>query len=161
MMKQVRGSRGFIQRQKGLAAVEFTIALPVLLLLFLATAELGKLLYDYNTLTKAQRNGIRYLAARAVTGQTANTIANVTYVSQAQNLVVFGDISGAGEPLLSGFTVEDVVYDDPTDDDVRVTVSYEYTPMIFDSLPTFGLGDSINLNFTLSSSITMRALLGG
>lgn len=160
-MNRRHASQSTVKAQRGLAAVEFTIALPVLLLLFIATAELGKALYDYNTLTKAQRNGIRYLAANAATGMTAETIANETFVNNATNLVVFGNISGTGDPLLPDFATTDVVFDDPTTDDVRVTVSYGYSPMVFSSLPVFGFGDPVDLTFTFSSSVTMRALIGG
>lgn len=151
--------------QKGLAAVEFTMLVPLLLFLFIATAEIGRLLYDYNTLTKAQRNGVRFLASHATTGQT-NSIPDV-YVDQATNLVVFGEITDtdgngdAREPLLEGLTVAGVTFDAPDNDQVRVTVSYNYTPMVFDSIPTFGLTNPIPLGWTLSSSVTVRALLGG
>jgi len=158
-MKPFVESQKTPKRQQGIAAVEFTIAVPILLMLFIGTAELGKLLYDYNTLSKAQRNGIRYLAAQASAGQAGNAIDNDTYIDNASNLVVYGNLAGIGDPLLEGFTTDDVAFDDPTDDDVRVTVTYDYSPMIFDALPSFGFGTPTTLNFTLSSSITMRALL--
>lgn len=160
-MKNVAGSPLSFKRQKGLAAVEFTIAIPFLLMLFIATAELGKLLYDYNTLTKSQRNGIRYLAAQASSGQAGNAIDNNTYISNAKNLVVYGTLDGSGTPLLPGFSTDNVSFNNPSDDEVRVFVSYAYSPMVFDALPTFGFGSSTDLTLTLTSSITMRALIGG
>jgi hypothetical protein len=41
---------------------------------------------------------------------------------------------------------------------VRVTGIYTYQPMLGGSLPTFGLGPSINTTFSLQSSAVMRAL---
>ncbi|WP_370279045.1 TadE/TadG family type IV pilus assembly protein [Pontibacterium sp.] len=158
-MKPIFESQKMPKRQRGLAAVEFTIAAPILLMLFIGTAELGKLLYDYNTLSKAQRNGIRYLAAQASPGQTEAAIDNTTFIDNATNLVVYGNLAGTGDPLLEGFSTDDVTFDDPTVDDVRVTVTYDYSPMIFNAVPSFGFGTPTALNFTLSSSITMRALL--
>lgn len=156
---------GALRQQKGLAIIEFTIVIPILLLLFLATAELGKLLYDYNTLTKAQRNGVRYLASHVQTGSTGNIENNqaveYVYVGYARNLVVYGNIAGAGDPLLPGLAVEGVTFDAPNNNDVRVTVSYDYTPMVFQSLPMFGFGNALDLGITLSSAVTVRAMLGG
>lgn len=153
------------RKQRGLAIVEFTIVVPVLLLMFIATAELGKLLYDYNTLTKAQRNGVRFLASHVRTGETSNitssTSVEYSYVAPAANLVVYGDITGSGTPLLPGLSTDDVTFDAPNGNEIRVTVAYDYTPMVFTSLPMFGLGDPVDLGLTLSSAITIRAMLGG
>lgn len=152
-------------KQNGLAIVEFTIVIPMLLLLFIATAEMGKLLYDYNTLTKAQRNGVRFLATHVRTGETANITSTqsveYSYVAPARNLVVYGDIAGSGDPVLRGLSTADVAFDAPSANEIRVTVTYDYTPMVFTSLPTFGLGDPVDLGLTLSSAITVRAMLGG
>ena len=41
--------------QRGLAMVEFAIALPLLVLMLLGIAEFGRLLYQYNTLLQASR----------------------------------------------------------------------------------------------------------
>ncbi|MCO4757885.1 MAG: pilus assembly protein [Oceanospirillaceae bacterium] len=148
------------KKQSGVAIIELTVALPLLLLLFVGVAEMGRLLYDYNTLTKAQRNGVRHLAIHAETGNT-DIYVNGFYGTEATNLVVYGNTVGTGAPLLEGFTVDDVTVDDPTADEVRVTVAYDYTPMVFTAIPGFGLFDDITLGMTLSSSVTMRAMRGG
>lgn len=148
------------KKQSGVAIIELTVALPLLLLLFIGVAEMGRLLYDYNTLTKAQRNGVRHLAIHAETGNT-DIYVNGFYGTEATNLVVYGNTVGSGDPLLEGFTTDDVTVDDPTADEVRVTVAYDYTPMVFTAIPGFGLFDDITLGMTLSSSVTMRAMRGG
>ena len=43
--------------QRGLAMVEFAIALPLLVLMLLGIAEFGRLLYQYNTLLQAWKDG--------------------------------------------------------------------------------------------------------
>ena len=43
---------GLKRAQRGIAAIEMAITLPVLLLLLVGTAELGRAFYQYNELTK-------------------------------------------------------------------------------------------------------------
>ncbi len=50
---------------RGSAAVEFAIVVPVLLLLVLGTVELGRLFYFQNTITNAARVGARTMAIEA------------------------------------------------------------------------------------------------
>lgn len=150
-------------RQSGMAIVEFTIVLPVLLFLFIATAEVGRLLYDYNTLTKAQRNGARFLAAKLHLGGASSY---TQFEDLATNLVIYGHINGGGDPLLPRLNdpdpaVADVALDNPTPDDVRVSVTYWYQPMVFSAIPGLGLGGDIDLGLTLRSSVTMRVMRGG
>jgi Flp pilus assembly protein TadG len=65
-----------VGRQSGLAAVEFAITLPVLLLLMLGTAELGRMLSQYDTLTKSVRDGCRYVASQtSIVGGTTNVVS--------------------------------------------------------------------------------------
>lgn len=51
-------------RQQGLAMVELAIALPLLLLLLLGIGELGRLLWQYNSLLQASRDASRFVAGR-------------------------------------------------------------------------------------------------
>ncbi|MEJ2115423.1 MAG: pilus assembly protein, partial [Gammaproteobacteria bacterium] len=76
----------FNSHQGGLAAVEFVVILPILLLLMLASAELGRAFYQYNTLTKTVRDGARYLADNSLIGTTG--LIDITgEASNTQNLV--------------------------------------------------------------------------
>ena len=85
-------------RQKGTAIVEFALILPLLLLLTMITTEFGRAIYQYNTIVKSLRNTTRYLSL-----QTSNT-----KITEAQNLVVFGNIAGTGPALVSGLTLAQV-----------------------------------------------------
>ena len=153
-----------IRTQKGVAIVEFTIVLPLLLLLMLGIAEFGRALYQYNTLTKAVRDGARFMSENAFLGDSRlpNDTARLTEVKQ---LVAYGAIGaatcgayGACQDL-PGFTTAQVntptLYQDAAGDDyVTVSSSYTYQPMLGNLLPL----TSIAVNIPLQASTTMRVL---
>lgn len=143
--------------QRGTAMLEFAIALPVLLFMMLATFELGRVISQYNTLTKAVRDGARYAASTAGGGTTG--LVNVTSSIQTAvtNLVVTGTADGSGSHLLPGPAPTVSVTDDGNGY-VSVSASYAYQPVIGSSLPTFGLGAPISLTFTLNAQTIMRTL---
>ena len=91
-------------RQRGTAIVEFALILPLLLLLTMITTEFGRAIYQYNTIVKSLRNATRYLSL-----QTPNT-----KITEAQNLVVFGNIAGTGPALVPSLTVAQVSTIPPT-----------------------------------------------
>jgi Flp pilus assembly protein TadG len=83
------------RREKGTATVELAIVFPILLLLFVGTAELGRLFYTYTTLAKATKTGARYLSnSRELTSATAATVTAAKL--RAQSLVVCGYESCTG-----------------------------------------------------------------
>ena len=84
--------------QTGTAIVEFALVLPLLLLLTMTTTEFGRAIYQYNTIVKSLRDATRYLSI-----QTPNT-----KITEAKNLVVFGNIAGTGPALVTGLTVAKV-----------------------------------------------------
>lgn len=153
-----RASNKLGTRQHGLAATEFAVILPVMLLLMLGTAELGRAFYLNNVLTKAARDGARYLATHAIDGTTGVIDITTELETATKNLVIYGDTK-TGTPLLENFTPADVTIT-PLVDAVHVQLSavYNFTP-IFSRIPTFGLGSGdIQLNYPLRASITVRAL---
>lgn len=144
--------------KRGVATIEFAICAPILLLLLLATAEVGRVLFQYNTLTKTVRDGVRYACSNASVGTTRIVDITTQVASETRNLVVTGNTAGTGSPLLPGLTVGDVEVEDAGNGFVSVEVNYDYTPMLGASLPTFGLGDPINLAIPLTATVVMRAL---
>jgi Flp pilus assembly protein TadG len=143
------------RRQKGLAIVEFTIVLPLLLLLMLATAEFGRAFFQYNTLTKSVRDGTRHLSNYALNGATGLIEISTELESETKNLVVYGNKGGNGNALLPGLTTEMVTFEPPpAGNNVSVYAEYDYTLMVGDFLSQFGLDGP----FTLRSTVTMRAL---
>ena len=143
---------------RGLATIEFAICAPVLLFLMLATAEVGRVFYQYNTLTKSVRDGARYAIVNASVGTTR--VVNITdqVRNETRNLVVTGNTTGTGTPLLPGLMVDNVTVNDAGNGFVSVAASYNYQPMLGATLPTFGLGTPINLTVSLPATVVMRAL---
>jgi Flp pilus assembly protein TadG len=88
--------------QSGVAIIEFALILPFLLLLTFTVTEFGRAIMQYDTLTKSVRQAARYLAM-----QTPGT-----KITEAKNLVVYGNTAGTGSPMLTGLTLANVP--DPT-----------------------------------------------
>ena len=61
------------------------MVLPLLLLVVFGITEFGRAYYQYNTLSKAIRNGARYMSSHTYSS------ANLT---NARNMVVYGQTSG-------------------------------------------------------------------
>lgn len=146
------------KRQRGLAMVEFAITLPVLLLLMAATAELGHLIGQYDTLTNAVRDGARYAASAAANGSTGLVSITPQIQAAVANLVATGNTGGSGAALLPGLSAANVTVSDAGNGYVSVSAAYTYEPMAGATLPTFGLGNPISLSFTLNAAAVMRAL---
>jgi Flp pilus assembly protein TadG len=97
------------RRERGTATVELAIVFPILLLLFVGSAELGRLFYTYTTLAKATKTGARFLSnSRELTSSTAGEVTAAKL--KAQSLVVCGYESCSGNqpdgtpkvPLVTG-----------------------------------------------------------
>lgn len=139
-------------RHKGVALVEFALILPFLLVLTLVVTEYSRALYQYNTLTKSVRDAARYLSTQPP-GQK---------IAQAKNLVVYGNLTGAGSPLAIGLSLSQVA--DPTwqlagaspvINTVKIGITnYTFAPMFASA---FGLNFG-NIAFA-EISATMRAPL--
>ena len=94
--------------QRGVAIVEFALIVPLLILLSVITTEYGRALYQYNTLTKAVRDGARYLAMQTPPLSGSLTPEEETMVNRAKNLVVYGSFSNSGAPLAVGLNPSQV-----------------------------------------------------
>lgn len=84
--------------QHGAALVELALIIPMLLLLTLVTTEFGRAMYEYNAVVKSTRDAVRYLSV-----QTPNT-----HVTEARNLIVYGNTAGTGTPLARGLSLSNV-----------------------------------------------------
>lgn len=142
------------RRQRGLATVEFAICAPILFLLMFATAEIGRALFQYNTLVKAVRDGARYASTAAI--NTSGVVSITPAMRTAtRNLVVTGNIAGTGAPVLPQLTAANVAVTDDDNGFIRVSATYDYQP-ILGTLPTFGFGNAIDPSMTLSAAVIMR-----
>lgn len=150
---------GTRKRQKGLAMTEMVLVSPLLLLLLLAVCELGQALFQYNTLTKTVRDGVRYVAGTALLGTTGTVFITPTVESETRNLVVYGNTVGSGTPKLPAFNTGQVSVSDAGGGLIEVRADYGYQPLTGSFLETFGFGaGNTALNVTLTAAVTMRAL---
>ncbi|MDP5291068.1 pilus assembly protein [Oceanimonas sp. CHS3-5] len=152
-----------VKKQKGLAAVEATIILPLLLLLLLVIGEFGRLFYQYNTLSKALRASVRTVSV----SDGENYLLDNALRDKVRNLILYGQETTGTSVVLPGLVADDVTFSAPfnmpsTSEDKYVTliVSYDWSPMFTDNLNTF-FGDSVSLSFPLNVSMTMRILNDG
>lgn len=106
--------RRISQREDGASTIELAIIFPVLMILFVGTAELGRMFYYYTTLAKATNVGARYLSTsrNAVNGTaTQKTEAR----NAVRNLVVCGIKSTVATacdgqtPVIPGLTTANVL----------------------------------------------------
>lgn len=148
---RARGTRGLARDERGTQLVELAIVLPLLLVMLGAAAEFGRFFYTYQTLAKATRAGARYLMTESADG---------TSDAKAENLVVYGDESGNGTPVVSGLTPGQVIITRSGGTGAfpeRVTVKivgYTYQP-IFDLGKLVGR-PGLSLRIGVSPSTTMR-----
>jgi Flp pilus assembly protein TadG len=145
-------------RQRGAVLVEMALVTPILLFVMLATAEVTRAFVDHNTLTKAVRNGARYVAANAYQGTTGTVSVSAGLAAATSNLVVYGNIAGAGTPVLVGLTAADVTVTYIGANNVQVTASHPISGMLGPVLSSFGAGPDVNLVHNLQATVTMRAL---
>ena len=85
-------------RQRGAALIELALIMPLLLLLTFITTDFGRAMYEYNAVVKSTRDAVRYLSV-----QTPGT-----HVTEARNLMVYGNTAGTGTPLVRGLSLANV-----------------------------------------------------
>ena len=149
---------GIYNRQRGAILAETVIALPIMIFLVVLTAEITNAFVDQNTLTQAVRGGARHVASNAILGTTGVVTLQSQLITEAQNLVVFGNISGTPPAIIPGLTVGDVQVLDLGANNIAVTAAHTYTGILGPSMPSFGYGADSSLLQTLSATVTMRAL---
>ena len=151
LFKPARLVGRFARSERGTQLVELAIVLPIVLMLMGAAAEFGRFFYTYQTLSKATRTGARYLTTESAAG---------TMDAKAKNLVVYGNQTGTGTPVISGLSGGNVTVTRTGGSNAfpeRVTVRIEgYTYQ-----PVFDLGKlvgrpSLSLRVPVSPSTTMR-----
>lgn len=145
-------------RQRGAVLVEMVLVTPILLILMLATAEVTRAFVDHNTLTKAVRNGARYVAANALLGTTGVITLDAGLTAETRNLVVYGNAAGAGAPVLPGLVPGDVTITDLGANNVEVSATHSISGLLGPVLRSFTGGGDISLIHNLQATVAMRAL---
>lgn len=138
--------------------VETAICLPLLMFVMLAASEFTFAFVQHTTLTKAARDGARYVAEEAIDGSLTMNLTPAL-IDEVRRLVVYGDRNGtSGTPLVENLTVNDVSVIDAGGNNIEVRVNYAYTGILGSVLPAFGYANDISLLFNMTASVTMRAL---
>lgn len=153
-----RNWRKPISCQRGAVLAEMALVTPILLLMMLATAEVTRAFVDHNTLTKAVRNGARYVAANAYQGTTGVVFVSATLRAETQNLIVYGNTAGTGAPVLPGLTPADITITDVGANNVQVSAAHTISGLLGPVLRSFHGGSDMNMVHNLQATVTMRAL---
>jgi len=123
--------------QKGVAAVEFAIILPFIVLLVFGTIDFGVVFYNKQVITNASREGVR----AGITGASVDTIKNIVSTYCADKLI---NLNGDNQ-LPTG----NIVVSGPDgDNDLTVDVSFNNTFLLAQII---GFADT-----TLSTRTIMR-----
>ncbi|EGQ7874461.1 pilus assembly protein [Vibrio parahaemolyticus] len=136
--------------QRGLAAVEFILVLPVLLMLSVLVIDVCRAFIQYTEVNKALQNGARYAVVDTYGTLDFDSIADETNI---KNVVVYGTPSASSTPIIDYIAVGDIVITPPTSTNKTVTLSatYNYVP-IFATLPF----SNSSLQFSIGASASMR-----
>lgn len=145
------------KRQQGAALVELALILPLLLLLTFITTEFGRAMFEYNAVTKSTRDAVRYLSIQTPGAQ----------ITEARNLLVYGNLSGTGAPLARGLSLANVpaascctwqlTGTNPVINTVTVSVTNYTYRSLFSNVFGLAFGNA-NGNITFSTiTATMRA----
>ena len=112
--------------ERGAAAVEFAIVLPVLILLVFGAVEFGLLLYNQQVITNASREGARAgIVARTPRVSDSEISAVVTNYCQG-NMVTFGAVNDPSSVVTrTGNTFQS---------DLAVDVTYNYAFLVLGNL---------------------------
>lgn len=87
----------------GQSSVEAALILPLVMMMVFGTFSVGRLFYIYHTLQKAMRGGVEY----ALRAQGVNFCdLNDPVLFDAKNIIVYGNLQGAGDPVVGGLTTD-------------------------------------------------------
>ena len=112
--------------QRGAAAVEFAIILPILILLIFGAIEFGLLLYNQQVITNASREGARYGIVAQSPRVPIDQIEVLVMNYCSGKLVTFGS---SGVPQVTASRTGDTFQSDLT-----VDVAYTYSFLVLDNL---------------------------
>ena len=89
--------------RQGQAAVETALILPLIVMMLFGAFQFGRVFYLYNTLQKSLRGGVQYV----LRSQGVNFCdPNDPILIDARNFIVFGNLQGTGDPVVTGLTTE-------------------------------------------------------
>ena len=121
----------FLRLERGVAAIELALVMPIFMIMFLSATEIGNMIYYSTTIEKGMRSAITYAA------RTADTLAAATISDE--DLVIIENIARTGS--LTGGTSLVAGYDEA---ESKVTITtHEFTQAV--------PGQSEDINVTVVS----------
>jgi len=153
---------------RGQALVEFSIALPVLLLMLVGIMEAGRMLFTYASVVNSSRDAVRYASAYGRSDVSPNYYLKYKYCAgiadvarksgfflKNPSISIAYDTGPGGTSLGScpTSTVGEATVNVDTGDRVTVTVSATYAPVLPQLLPF------ATRTFTATSSRTILGIL--
>lgn len=132
---------------KGAVAIEFALVMTFILVpLFLGSVELGRLIYQYNALTKSVRDSTKYLST------VASTVPNYAkFVSDAKCLAIYANIGCNGSPVVINLADKHIIIDPPQSISGVKVITVSVRGYEVDLITTFF--DAFNFN---NISVSMR-----
>ncbi len=106
------GLRRAWRSQSGVAAVEFVLILPLIALMLFGTIDIGRLLFDYQAVSKSVRDATRYVA-RSEEGTLFSNLATCTVdpttaagspTQNARNMTLTGTVDLSGGYIVNSWT---------------------------------------------------------
>lgn len=141
------------RKQRGFAAIEMVIALPVLMLFLIMVIEIARAMIELNTLNKAVRVGARY-AATQTDGAGCGPLLNQT--SNIQKMVAKGSLSDNAGALLTDMGENDVTVTCSDGVHVIVSAAYTFQPKFVSEIPSVGDLPAVSLSIPMNASTIMR-----
>jgi Flp pilus assembly protein TadG len=118
--------------ERGVAAVEFALVAPVLVLLLFTIIEFSLVLFDKAVITNASREGARFGSVHDPTGAVDNAAIQAVVNNYLSNhLISLGSANTAVVQPQRGI---------PTADDLTVTVNYTYDFLVLPDFASINLG---------------------
>lgn len=99
-MKKLKIISHFTRDRSGASAAELALVLPFLLFMLVGAIEIGRLLHDYQVVSKGVRDSARYLARQdwncGSAGAAVGTFSDTFQVTVAKHLALTGQIDVGG-----------------------------------------------------------------
>jgi Flp pilus assembly protein TadG len=133
------------QRQNGVAAVEFAIVFPLLILLVFGIIEFSVALYDKAMITNASREGARVGIVFSDPRISDDEIRSVVNNYCASYLITFGGPTGITTTITRG--------GNSSGDSLTIRVAYQYTFLV---LPAFVVNLTGGINMVAETIMRME-----
>jgi len=135
------------ENQRGVAAVEFALVLPILVLLLVGIVEFSMLLYNQQVITNASREGAR-AASNPLPELNNGEIKEIVENYCEDRLISFGDQSEALTVYINDIQITEANASDNANNnvsEVTVTTKFEYSflvPGLFNIGPLYEISSS-------------------